>query len=163
MSKTPSARANEVWRRFAGIYGAPLLEQTYGPTPPPDWQAAIDRLDKTEIDRAIAVCRNTDPIYLPKLGQFERAAKPPAKPTPQASTATVAEQLTAFVANHYHRRLTDLQLALGWTFVYRKTTSFNDKGVEVPGRECVAVEIEQLDGEQGFRITVDDMAAVEEA
>ena len=66
----PSTRATRFWKRLAQNYGAKLAEE-YGPHPPEDWCAVIDRADDERLQKALVTIRAQHPNWPPTLGQFE--------------------------------------------------------------------------------------------
>lgn len=67
-----SARASRVWMRLGSWYGSRLGE-AYGPTPPDDWVALIDRTDDERLEQGLLKVRRESPIHPPTLGQLEAA------------------------------------------------------------------------------------------
>lgn len=69
-----SARCKRVWKRFAGYYGARFVD-SYGPTPPEDWQKLIDRAEGKRLSAAMERCRQEHIHHPPTLPEFELLLK----------------------------------------------------------------------------------------
>jgi hypothetical protein len=69
------SRANEIWKRFAGMFGADALERKFGKTPPPEWQAMLTRLKDYEIDRGVRRLAYSGKPGVPSLPEFTRLCR----------------------------------------------------------------------------------------
>lgn len=96
LNSEPS-RANEIWKRFAGMFGADALERKFGKEPPPEWQAMLGRLKGFEIDRGVRRLAYSGKPHVPTLPEFTRMCREiggeyadapvrPALPNPSAFT-----------------------------------------------------------------------------
>src|SRR5580765_4950469 len=74
LNSEPS-RANEIWRRFAGMFGADALERKFGKTPPPEWQVMLTRLKDYEIDRGVRRLAYSGKPGVPSLPEFTRLCR----------------------------------------------------------------------------------------
>lgn len=156
-----SHKARSFWKRLIGHYGAPAVEQKFGLDPPPDWCSAIDRMEQPHIERALSICKTQYPNYVPTLGQFAQAARPPERPL-AGKGPSLLEQLQKFVACRYHPRngvhpVTDKQFTLTWINKFRDVRQFDSEGREITVPQIAAIEIPQRDGVRGYLITVEDM------
>lgn len=69
------SRANEIWKRFAGMFGADTLERKFGKTPPPEWEVMLRRLKDIEIDRGIKRLAYSGKAHVPTLPEFTRMCR----------------------------------------------------------------------------------------
>lgn len=69
------SRANEIWKRFAGMFGADALERKFGKTPPPEWNAMLSRLKDYEIDRGVRRLAYSGKPHVPSLPEFTRLCR----------------------------------------------------------------------------------------
>lgn len=69
------SRANEIWKRFAGMFGADALERKFGKTPPPEWNAMLSRLKDFEIDRGVRRLAYNGKGHVPSLPEFTRLCR----------------------------------------------------------------------------------------
>lgn len=69
------SRANEIWKRFAGMFGADALERKFGKTPPPEWSVMLSRLKDYEIDRGVRRLAYSGKPHVPSLPEFTRLCR----------------------------------------------------------------------------------------
>lgn len=74
LNSEPS-RANEIWKRFAGMFGADALERKFGKTPPPEWSVMLSRLKDYEIDRGVRRLAYSGKPHVPSLPEFTRLCR----------------------------------------------------------------------------------------
>lgn len=74
LNSEPS-RANEIWKRFAGMFGADALERKFGKTPPPEWNVMLSRLKDFEIDRGVRRLAYSGKPHVPSLPEFTRLCR----------------------------------------------------------------------------------------
>lgn len=74
LNSEPS-RANEIWKRFAGMFGADALERKFGKTPPPEWSVMLSRLKDYEIDRGVRRLAYSGKPNVPSLPEFTRLCR----------------------------------------------------------------------------------------
>lgn len=69
------SRANQIWTRFAGMFGADALERKFGKSPPPEWSAMVSRLTGFEIDRGIRRLAYSGKPHVPSLPEFTKLCR----------------------------------------------------------------------------------------
>jgi len=69
------SRASEIWKRFAGMFGADALERKFGKTPPPEWSVMLSRLKDYEIDRGVRRLAYSGKPHVPSLPEFTRLCR----------------------------------------------------------------------------------------
>jgi len=152
-TKTParkiSPRAQRVWQRLIGYYGARKITEELGDIPSEDWCSLIDASDHKSIDRAMEVCRTQHRIWPPTLGQFEDALKPPATPK-QEQGPTLIDRLEAF--SRQQHRLTMMQER-------KRRWLYSGRGW-APDSKIVGVEYPPDGDVPGYRVMVQDMEAL---
>jgi len=74
LNSEPS-RANEIWKRFAGMFGADALARKFGETPPPEWRVMLDRLKEFEIDRGVRRLAYSGKNHVPSLPEFTKLCR----------------------------------------------------------------------------------------
>jgi len=74
LNSEPS-RANEIWKRFAGMFGADALERKFGKQPPPEWGAMLSRLKDFEIDRGVRRLAYSGKAHVPSLPEFTKLCR----------------------------------------------------------------------------------------
>jgi hypothetical protein len=82
---SPQSQATEVWRRFAGMFGADSLERKFGDTIPDEWVAMISKLNGYQVQRGIRQLAYSGKAHVPSLPEFVklcRDAEHDPKPTP---------------------------------------------------------------------------------
>lgn len=72
---TLTTKTTEIWKSFAGMYGADALLKKFGATPPPEWLSMIARLQDFEIDRAMRRLAYGAKSYVPSLPEFVKLAR----------------------------------------------------------------------------------------
>lgn len=76
MNPSPAqSRADEVWRRFVGMFGGDSVERKYGRTPPPEWTAMLSKLKDFEIDRGVRRLAYSGRDALPSLPAFTKLCR----------------------------------------------------------------------------------------
>lgn len=121
----PSTRATRFWKRLAQNYGAKLAEE-YGPNPPEDWCAVIDRTDDERLNKSLVAIRSQHPNWPPTLGQFEAVI--PRRDVHH--TESVVDRLAVKAAR---LPLCEHQLMTPWTYFGRHDgRDVETKGVTVP-------------------------------
>lgn len=157
----PSPRAKRVWDRLQDWYGTRLTEQ-YGPTPPDDWCELIDRTDNDTVKRGLSLIRAEYLQFPPTFPQFEKALQPVVKAVVPKGP-NVAEKLSVFVVKH--RRLTERQLGMPWTYIGKSFPAAEPTGKmkEDHGIEITGVVIPADGDHPGYRVMVEDMQLVDAA
>ena len=74
LNSEPS-RASEIWKRFAGMFGADALERKFGKTPPPEWDVMLRRLKDFEIDRGVRRLAYSGKQHVPTLPEFTKLCR----------------------------------------------------------------------------------------
>lgn len=74
LNSEPS-RANEIWKRFAGMFGADALERKFGKSPPPEWTVMLSRLKEFEIDRGVRRLAYSGKQHVPSLPEFTKLCR----------------------------------------------------------------------------------------
>lgn len=74
LNSEPS-RASEIWKRFAGMFGADALERKFGKTPPPEWGVMLSRLKDFEIDRGVRRLAYSGKAHVPSLPEFTKLCR----------------------------------------------------------------------------------------
>lgn len=69
------SRASEIWKRFAGMFGADALERKFGKAPPPEWHAMLGRLKDFEIDRGVRRLAYSGKQHVPTLPEFAKLCR----------------------------------------------------------------------------------------
>lgn len=69
------ARADEVWKRFVGMFGGEAVDRKYGAEPPQEWVAAISRLRDREIERGVRRLLFGGARTVPSLPDFMRLCR----------------------------------------------------------------------------------------
>lgn len=69
------SRANQIWTRFAGMFGADALERKFGKSPPPEWTVMLSRLKDFEIDRGVRRLAYSGKPNVPSLPEFTRLCR----------------------------------------------------------------------------------------
>jgi hypothetical protein len=69
------SRANEIWKRFAGMFGSDAVERKFGATPPPEWEVMLRRLKDHEIDRGVKRLAYSGKAHVPTLPEFTRMCR----------------------------------------------------------------------------------------
>lgn len=69
------SRANEIWRRFAGMFGADALDRKFGAKPPPEWIGMLARLDDRQVDRGIRRLAYSGKPHIPSLPEFTKLCR----------------------------------------------------------------------------------------
>lgn len=90
--------ATEVWRRFAGMFGADALERKFGRSIPDEWTAMLSRLNEYQIQRGIRMLAYSGKGHVPALPEFVKLCRDaehdreltsrPALPNPDAFQGT---------------------------------------------------------------------------
>lgn len=69
------SRANQIWTRFAGMFGADALERKFGKSPPPEWTAMLSRLNPFEVDRGLRRLAYSGKPHVPSLPEFTKLCR----------------------------------------------------------------------------------------
>lgn len=72
---TPKQKAQAIWQRLCGCFGADAVERKFGPTPPPEWVAMIGRLKDHELERGMRRLVYSGAAAPPSLPQFVRLCR----------------------------------------------------------------------------------------
>lgn len=72
---SPQSAATEVWRRFAGMFGADALERKFGREIPAEWQAMCGRLNDYQIQRGIRQLAYSGKAHVPSLPEFVKLCR----------------------------------------------------------------------------------------
>jgi len=72
---TPKQKAQAIWQRLCGSFGADAVERRFGPTPPPEWVAMIGRLKDHELERGMRRLMYSGAAAPPSLPQFVRLCR----------------------------------------------------------------------------------------
>lgn len=72
---SPQSAATEVWRRFAGMFGADALERKYGREIPHEWAAMCTRLNDYQIQRGIRQLAYSGKAHVPSLPEFVKLCR----------------------------------------------------------------------------------------
>lgn len=67
--------AVEVWRRFAGMFGADAVERKYGREIPPEWIAMCGRLNDYQVQRGIRQLAYSGKQHVPSLPEFVKLCR----------------------------------------------------------------------------------------
>jgi hypothetical protein len=99
--------ATEVWRRFAGMFGADAVARKYGAEIPPEWHAMLSRLNEHQVARGVRMLAYSGKGHVPSLPEFVKLCRDaehdrevndrPALPAPDA----VAGDLWDSAANQH--------------------------------------------------------------
>lgn len=65
----------QLWGRFADMYGGETLKRRYGPTPPEAWREVVNSLPQRELVRAVRRLTHGGNPHLPTLPEFVKLAK----------------------------------------------------------------------------------------
>lgn len=63
-------RAQQVWSRFAGLFGADALKRKFGMTPPPEWESGLSELSDAQLVNGMARVKNSGSDHIPTLPAF---------------------------------------------------------------------------------------------
>lgn len=74
-SEIPEFRADEVWRRFVGMFGGDVVERKYGVKPPPEWISLLGKLSDFQIDRGLRRLAYSGKEIVPSLPFFARLCR----------------------------------------------------------------------------------------
>ena len=69
------SRANDIWRRFAGMFGADALERKFGAKPPAEWIVMLGRLNDRQIDQGIRRLAYSGKAHVPTLPEFTKLCR----------------------------------------------------------------------------------------
>lgn len=72
---SPQSRANDLWKRFVGMFGGDSVERKYGLTPPPEWIAMVGRLKGFELDRGVRRLAYSGAVGMPSLPAFTKLCR----------------------------------------------------------------------------------------
>lgn len=75
LSHHEPSRASEIWKHFAGMFGADAVERKFGRTPPPEWEVMLRRLKDYEIDRGVKRLAYSGKAHVPTLPEFARMCR----------------------------------------------------------------------------------------
>jgi hypothetical protein len=73
-NSSPS-RANEVWRRFVGMFGGDAVHRKYGQSIPPEWPAVLDKLPMREVERGMRRLVYSGRDAVPSLPAFVKLCR----------------------------------------------------------------------------------------
>src|SRR5262245_3625118 len=69
------SRANEVWRRFTGLFGGDAVERKFGKTPPAEWASVIGKLKDYELERGMRRLVHSGRDAVPSLPAFTKLCR----------------------------------------------------------------------------------------
>ena len=72
---TPQSRAAELWKHFAGMFGADALKRKFGAIPPEEWVACLSRLQPHELERGMRRLLHSGRDQVPTLPAFLRLCR----------------------------------------------------------------------------------------
>jgi len=72
---SPKQKAQVIWQRLCGCFGADAVERKFGPTAPPEWVAMISRLKDHEIERGVRRLLNSGAATVPSLPAFVKLCR----------------------------------------------------------------------------------------
>jgi hypothetical protein len=67
--------ATEVWRRFAGMFGADAVARKYGNAIPDEWHAMLARLNEHQIGRGVRMLAYSGKGHVPSLPEFVKLCR----------------------------------------------------------------------------------------
>lgn len=112
-------RADSLWRRFAGMFGAEALARKYGDSPPPEWRVSLDRLKDFELERGMRRLVYSGKPHIPSLPEFLRLCRevggddhasadarqmPPSRQLAQQPVPRWSEQANIHLLGHISRQ-----------------------------------------------------------
>lgn len=68
-------RAEELWRRFIGMFGGDSVKRKFGTTMPQEWRATVSHLDPRQIDRGLRRLVYSGAEHVPSLPAFLRLCR----------------------------------------------------------------------------------------
>lgn len=74
-TNTHASPAAEVWRRFAGMFGADTVARKFGDTIPEEWHAMLSRLNEYQIQRGIRMLAYSGKAHVPSLPEFVKLCR----------------------------------------------------------------------------------------
>lgn len=72
---SPRSPGPEVWRRFAGMFGADSVARKFGAEIPQEWNAMLQRLNDHEIQRGIRQLAYGGKAHVPSLPEFVKLCR----------------------------------------------------------------------------------------
>lgn len=72
---TSSSPAAEVWRRFAGMFGADAVARKYGNEIPPEWHAMLTKLNEHQVSRGVRMLAYSGKPHVPSLPEFVKLCR----------------------------------------------------------------------------------------
>lgn len=72
---SPPSRTGELWKRFAGLFGADAVERKFGPTPPSEWIAMVERMREFELERGLRRLVYGGKGHVPTLPEFVKLCR----------------------------------------------------------------------------------------
>jgi hypothetical protein len=67
--------ATEVWRRFAGMFGADAVARKYGNEIPPEWHAMLAKLNEHQVARGVRMLAYSGKPHVPSLPEFVKLCR----------------------------------------------------------------------------------------
>lgn len=67
--------ATEVWRRFAGMFGADAVARKYGDGIPPEWHAMLTKLNEHQVSRGVRMLAYSGKAHVPSLPEFVKLCR----------------------------------------------------------------------------------------
>lgn len=68
-------RADALWRRLAGMFGAETLARKFGETPPDEWRISLSRLTDSELQKGLRRLTTSGKGHVPTLPEFLRMCR----------------------------------------------------------------------------------------
>lgn len=68
-------RADALWRRLAGMFGAETLARKFGESPPEEWRLSLSRLTDFELQRGLRRLNDSGKGHVPTLPEFLRMCR----------------------------------------------------------------------------------------
>jgi hypothetical protein len=75
MQNSQPSPATEVWRRFAGMFGADAVERKFGPKIPDEWTAMLSRLNEFQVQRGVRMLAYSGKSHVPSLPEFVKLCR----------------------------------------------------------------------------------------
>lgn len=69
------SKANDLWLRFRGMFGADAVERKFGPTPPDEWKSLIGSLNDFELERGMRRLVYSGKAHVPTLPEFGKMCR----------------------------------------------------------------------------------------
>lgn len=71
----PQSKATEVWRRFAGMFGADTVARKYGDEIPEEWHAMLGKLTEFQVGRGVRMLAYSGKTHVPSLPEFVKLCR----------------------------------------------------------------------------------------